>query len=343
VRSIGWNLGTFRELGGGLKDVVRRPLPGGREVRTIGGEPRLDPLVSHRTAFFAGMTFTVGLLGALYQVAHTGEWPGELRDYFFPKTGRKTPQGDDERVSLPSYMKDVYAFGRAPITTLSHKAHPEIGLLLDTWRNEDYYGNEIRNADDPWVQQARQYFDYLTKQAVPISVRNLLQRRQTGGTLGGQAESVVGISPAPALLTRSAAEEKIRDYLGPMHRSFEQAAVADQRREYRQGLQQGGDIGAEQMAGARATGLLTPQSVKRMQQERHFTGLDFGFPRLTLDQAFHVYDVMTPAERWRFKSRLEMKYRAAHLPPAERTEMHERLDRARALPASPKEPAGGGQ
>jgi hypothetical protein len=178
---------------------------------------------------------------------------------------------------------------------------------------------------------------------VPISVRNLLQRRQTGGTLGGQAESVVGISPAPALLTRSAAEEKIRDYLGPMHRSFEQAAVADQRREYRQGLQQGGDIGAEQMAGARATGLLTPQSVKRMQQERHFTGLDFGFPRLTLDQAFHVYDVMTPAERWRFKSRLEMKYRAAHLPPAERTEMHERLDRARALPASPKEPAGGGQ
>jgi hypothetical protein len=335
VRSLGWNLGSFMELGGGFKDIVRRPLPGGREVRMIEGKRVVDPLLSHRTAHLVGLTFTAGLVGALYQLAHTGEWPTELRDYFFPKTGRQKPDGDDERVSLPSYMKDLFSFARGPLTTAGHKLHPELGLLVDTWNNEDYYGNEIRNQDDPWVAQLEQYFTFVGKQFVPISVRAYSQRMQSGATVGGRLESAVGITPASALVSRSAAEERMRNYLGPVHRTVEQAAVAEQRREYRQGLQQGDP---ERIQAARATGLLTPESIKRMHRERKFTSLDFGFQRLSLDQALHVYEVMTPQERSRFKGRLEMKYRGAHLPPAERAEMRDRMAHARSLAAYLKEP-----
>jgi hypothetical protein len=332
VRSLGWNLGSFMELGGGFKDIVRRPLPGGREVRMINGKPTIDPVLSHRTAHLVGLTFTAGLLGALYQVAHTGEWPATLRDYFFPKTGRQKPDGDDERVALPSYMKDLYSFSREPVTTAGHKLHPELAILFDTWHNEDYYGNEIRNPDDPLVEQAQQYFTFLAKQLTPISVRAYNQRMKSGATVGGRLESAVGISPASALVSRSAAEEQMREYLGPIHRTFDQAKVAEQRREYRQGLQQGD---TEQMEAARATGLLTPESVKRMKRERDWTPLDFGFRQLTIDQALRVYAVMTPEERLRFRGRLEAKFHSAHLPPAERQEMRERMERARTLPIHP--------
>jgi hypothetical protein len=331
VRSLGWNLGSFFELGGGMKDLVRRPLPGGREVRTIGDHPVVDPLLSHRTAHLIGLTFSVGLAGAIYHVAHTGEWPSELRDYFFPKDGHKNAQGDDERVSFPSYMKDLFAMSHAPLTTLGHKLHPLGGVVADTLRNEDYYGNEIRNRDDPWVQQVEQYFGFLAKQLSPISVRSTQQRMQSGATVGGVLESAVGITPAPASVNRSPAEEKIREYLPAMHRTVDQAEAADQRRTYRRGMEAGN---IEQMASARASGLLTPQSIARMQRGRSMTSLDYGFSQLTLDQALHVWDVMSPVERVRLRGRLEAKFHNAQIPPAARADFQERMRKARALPAS---------
>jgi hypothetical protein len=40
---------------------------------------------------------------------------------------------------------------------------------------------------------------------------------------------------------------------------------------------------------------------------------------------------MTPAERYRFRARLETKFRNAQIPPAERQEIRERMHHARSL------------
>jgi predicted MPP superfamily phosphohydrolase len=55
-------------------------------------------------------------------------------------------------VQLPTYVKDVVHSSHAA-ETIKHKLHPLIGVfeMLD---NEDYYGDQIRNPDDPIVKQA---------------------------------------------------------------------------------------------------------------------------------------------------------------------------------------------
>jgi hypothetical protein len=42
-----------------------------------------------------------------------------LKDYFFPRTGGTDENGRPSRVSLPSYMKDVFALREHPLKTLT--------------------------------------------------------------------------------------------------------------------------------------------------------------------------------------------------------------------------------
>src|SRR5262249_9503285 len=102
VRSLGWNLGTIRELGGGAVDTVLA----GKDLAT-GKKPEF----THRMAYLVAMPMLTGIMGAVAGYLMTGKGPDELRDYFFPKTGELDAQGRPIRLTLPSYMKDVYHYG----------------------------------------------------------------------------------------------------------------------------------------------------------------------------------------------------------------------------------------
>ena len=179
VRSLGWNLGTFREFGGAAKDAATPRMR--REA--LGGT------ISHRMAY--AMTFPMGvaLLGALYGYAH-GRPPREIRDYFEPHNGH----GDD-RISLPTYAKDFMSYGRNAGKTLMNKVNPEIATIRSLFTDKDFRGKDIWKARDPLAKRFEKAVEYVVGQYVPISLRNATEARQKHEGLEQQVEQGLGVSP----------------------------------------------------------------------------------------------------------------------------------------------------
>lgn len=188
TRSLGWNLGTFRELLGGVSDTttIRARLRAG------------DPAVTQRMAFTVALPVTTALVGTMMGYAY-GQPPQNLKDRFFPRTGRLKPDGTPERISLPAYMKDVAAYMIQPGATIAGKVHPMWSDLSDMLHNEDFYGKPIRNADDPLVQQVGQLLAFHAKQYVPIAFRN---QKGADSPYGVDAARFFGLTPAPSYINK---------------------------------------------------------------------------------------------------------------------------------------------
>lgn len=203
TRSLGWNLGTFRELGGGATDY------GKLMFKAFTKEGRSNARVTPKMAYTTVLPYIVGLWGAMLFYAYNHKAPETLLDYFYPRTGRLKPDGTPERISLPSYMKDVFAYKTEPVTTITNKLHPEIATILDMLENKDYYGTEIRNPNDSTVQQIGELFSYQAQQFLPFSITNLQQRATTGSSWVDYLESFGGITPAPGYITRTPLQTQI--------------------------------------------------------------------------------------------------------------------------------------
>ncbi|HWG75491.1 MAG TPA: JAB domain-containing protein [Steroidobacteraceae bacterium] len=239
VRAVGWNLGTIREIGGAPVDAVRligylargAPIEGaehaasespegaGAEGAAAGtaqrdGEQseasgtkwhRIADQVGHRIPYVIAMTATVAMLGATLQYLLTGEGPKELKDYFFPRTGRPNADGSPERISLPAYVKDIYEYWHHPAATIANKANPLIGLVYDIWNNRDYYGDAIRNPDSSLWEQTLESARYAAREVLPFSVQGA-RKFQGAGEVGIrgkalQAAPFIGVTPAPSIVT----------------------------------------------------------------------------------------------------------------------------------------------
>jgi hypothetical protein len=205
VRSVGWNLGTARELGGGLADI---PSSMRNVVRGQGISPRL--------AYVVGLPLVTAFYGAIYQYLMTGRGPDELKDYFAPKTGRMNKDGTPERMVLPTYMRDVlHATNRAdegPARWAQNagemargKLNPAVTTTAEMLFNRDFYGTAIRNPNDSAVRQAWDTAKHLLAAFKPFSVRAFQQGNRTPGTA---AQALVGITPAPSYVTHSAEQQR---------------------------------------------------------------------------------------------------------------------------------------
>jgi hypothetical protein len=203
VRSVGWNLGTFREIGGGIKDF--------KDVAKIGG-------LSDRTAYLFALPFVTAIIGSLTQYLMTGEAPKEPKDVFFPRTGNTRPDGTEDRLSLPSYMKDIAEYGHDlrnfakygdnPFNTVMNKLHPLISTMGQVITNKDFFGGAIRSPGDEPMQQALDEANYALKQITPFSFRNYMQQAKAKGedpSIAGylSSPSMIGITPAPGYITKN--------------------------------------------------------------------------------------------------------------------------------------------
>lgn len=225
VRSVGWNLGTFRELVGGLldiKDIAR-------------GKPMSD-----RTAYLIALPLTTAIYGAILGYAYTGNAPESLKDCFYPKTGQLRPDGSEDRVSTPTYMKDVYAYGEDitnfakygsdPTQTLKNKANPLISVVSQMLNNKDYFGGAIRNPADTAVRQIADEAEFIGQQLEPFSIRNYqqqLQAKNEKGSLSGYltSPSMIGIAPAPGYITKSPEQQESAEVSAlhdPLMKKFKQ-------------------------------------------------------------------------------------------------------------------------
>jgi hypothetical protein len=98
VRSVGWNAGDIGEFGGAVAD-----LPSSAKGLVTGKG------ISPRLAYAVALPIVAGINGALLQYLMTGKPPEEPKDLFFPKTGQKRQDDTDDRLSMPTYMRDFYA------------------------------------------------------------------------------------------------------------------------------------------------------------------------------------------------------------------------------------------
>ncbi len=201
VRSVGWNLGTIREIGGGVADVTKTA----EEI--IKGDYKN---ITDRTAYVIAMPLVIGMYGALYGYAKTGQAPQELRDYFFPKTGGTDNKGNPVRVSLPGYMKDVYEYGHDPYGTLKSKINPLWSTLDQMLENKDFYGAPIHNPNDPWVRQVRQYGEFLGEQFLPFTLRPQTSTARDANL--NPFERAMSLHPAPYFIRNPEGEKRYNDF-----------------------------------------------------------------------------------------------------------------------------------
>ena len=186
TRSVGWNLGTIREIAGAGVD-------GAQAVRDMarGKAPEL----TERMAYTMAMPLLTAMFGATITYLLTGNGPQELLDYFYPPTGTET-NGVKDRLSIPGYIKDVIAYQRAPVQTILNKMQPLLEEEEEIRHNTDYYGGTIY-APEFGDTMGSAYLEYQLKQSLPFSIRALMKNRAQGDSLGAQALSFWGIQPAP--------------------------------------------------------------------------------------------------------------------------------------------------
>lgn len=290
VRSLGWNLGTFRELGGGAYDTAKMAL------RLASGKSiEMTP----RMAYSFTLPAVVAAEGAMYQYLHTGEGPKELKDYFFPRTGKTRPDGTPERVSLPSYVKDVAAFSMRPGQTLMHKAHPELAMVYDMIKNEDFFGVKIRNEEDPIVTQMKDEAEYVAKQFIPFSFRNLMERKKAGASIGAQAESFFGIVPAAGYITKSPAQQAMEKTMGERARGvrtkdqFEKSQLI---KGFVERIRKGENV-TDDVDAAQNAGQIDQRDVDHIWSGEETTPNQDKFKKLPLEDAARIFQLMTPQEK----------------------------------------------
>lgn len=326
VRSVGWNIGTIREVGGGLYDTANLL---NRAMARAAGK-RGDPLFTHRMAYTAALPLVVGTMGAVTQYLLTGKGPDELKDYFFPKTGALDENGNPERISFPSYMKDVFHAIEEPGKVITNKLHPLAGMISEMLRNEDYYGTKIRNEDDPLIQQLKDVALHVGQSALPFSVRGYQKETERGGSLTKRALPFVGITPAPSYINKSPAEklisEKVQATLPRGARTREEADRSQLVHQLQTKARNDQDITSEVQANIKQ-GKLRPDDARDILRDAKQTPLQLRFKHLPLKDALEVWDVMSTDERSDVKGILADKASSVDdLPETEQPEVRKKME-----------------
>ena len=279
VRSLGWNLGTIRELGGGVKDVF------GNVQDVIHGK---GTKLSYRTAYVMALPIVTGLYGAIYQYLHTGKGPQELKDYFFPKNGGIDNKGQDARVSLPTYMKDVYHYTTNPVQTVINKFSPVNDVVLEMLNNKDYYGTEIRNVDDPAMQQILDEANFIKNQFTPFGFSN--QGRDTRTSIGSKIEPFIGIAPAPYDINMTKAEKEAYELekgkIPVGSRTKEQAEHSKTKAKLRSDFMESKDKGP--LDDAVDQGIISSKEKNQIIKESKMTNLQRMTQHLTFEEVEHI-------------------------------------------------------
>lgn len=201
MRSYSWNMGTIREIGGGVKDIASHEF-------------------TPRAAYVIALPIVYGTLSAVYQVLKTGEKPNDIQDLLAPRTGGTDAKtGMPERMMMPGYMKDVFAWSEDPVRAASNKMSTFLGTGLQMMTGRDWKGDPIAPPPEdpnapyertvpPWLQA---YFGLAAQNMVPISVRDIGTGKMEGSKISAP-EQFFGLHAASRRLTDPEGYENIRRY-----------------------------------------------------------------------------------------------------------------------------------
>ena len=310
VRSVGWNLGTIRELGGGAVDAASmlKDLARGKKTN-----------LSYRTAYLIMLPFVAGIGGAIYQYLKTGKGPEELKDYFHPKNGGTDSYGNATRTDLPSYMKDVFAYTSDPIKTITNKLNPLLAIIGQMLNNKDYFGVKIRNEDDPITKQAMADMMFILKQMEPFSIRNLQRSRQLGNkTLADTIEPWIGFTPSRYDINQTKAE-KIAHEIQASHQEIggRTQAQADKSKllgDFTRRYKAGDPTVQNEMIKAYQEGQISSRQMKNVFIHANMTPLQRAVQNFSAQETQEVYDKATDEEKAQIQRQLDKKIMRTRIP-----------------------------
>lgn len=300
VQSLGWNLGFFKEFGGGLIDIGK-------------WAARKKPL-SMKAAYTIAYPITLGMMGLMYQYVKTGRKPQNLHDWktdpFFPHNG-----DGDERINLPSYINDFYRYGRGfqygpgegvrgVKDELLAKTTPIASTLNEMLQNRDFYGTQVYNPEDPLFKKVLDAAKYAGSAYIPYSVANVKKLTEsTGKPPGAEAwlESMFGINKAPSSLGETPMEHLLREYAGEFRPSGamtkEQHQRVTERKQLAERLKLGDPNVNQQIQKDIAGHTLKPKDWEAIHEMSRTPWWANTAKRLSLEQILHAWDEATPQEK----------------------------------------------
>ena len=255
--------------------------------------PEARAELTHKAAYVIALPLTIALHNAIYQYLRTGKGPDELKDYMFPKTGDVTPDGDAERIQPMSYLKDIYSVTHHPLSTIENKAQPVISMMSQMVNNKDYYGDEIRNADDPLVKQLMQEAEFVGKTLEPFSLRNMQEQAgRSQVSTGTKIGNWFGYLPAPREVVRTQAENDMGEILAKRGRAEltpEEADKAQTKQVLIAGLRGNHDVDLQQALNDAIAHGVTNEQLLKIAKQAGMEPAQAKFKALSVDDAMKIY------------------------------------------------------
>lgn len=310
----GWTFGTMALAGRGINDVAKIPkraykLAMGAKAEE--GEPPPE-LIGRSAAYWIGAVLGTMLINSALSHWNTGERP-HGKDYWFFRDGTKDAAGNWNRHAVPGYLThDIYGWSNHPVHTFKNKFAPVLAFFARLADNKDYFGDMIYDPDATLPQKLKQSGKALLKELAPLSAQNYLEGKKRGE--GGKAEiarNVFGITPARRELVRTAAQNKMADYLGrhsPETRTPDESAKGELHGEVVQAVRKGEEL-PQDVLDALAAGKVKRKTLFKWLSDARQPSIVSQFKRLSLDEAVHVYERGNDHEKalWADALRTKMK------------------------------------
>jgi hypothetical protein len=171
-------------------------------------------VLGKNTGFAVGMLFVTSVVGSIIHTLLSGERPKDWKDMFAPWTGRYNKNGEKERLAAPGYIKSWFNLYTNPKSSVTSATSGFIDVLYRLYKNEDFYGNYIRDPSDSIPEQIGQVDKYLIKEIFyPFTISNVVEdyknAKQDDGTVDWEhfiknaVTDLAGMSKAPDMITTS--------------------------------------------------------------------------------------------------------------------------------------------
>lgn len=295
TRAPGWNIGTYRGLGMGLFDLAK-------SVKDATKGERFK--ITDRTAYLGVVLASTMAINAMLQTAMTGSGPSTLTDYFYPKTGTKDGNGEDNRLMPKMYTYDYINAVHDPVGTTLHKVSPLFGTMGELYANKSFYGREIYDPGSSVGARMAQIAGYAIKQYEPFSVSNYQEGRTRGASgLMPAIGSYFGVNPAPKWAGRSRAENLAGVYHAQsMAQGGEAGDVFDKNQKFAQ-IQAditNGKISSDELTKRVQSGEIPVGLIDHLFSKQQTPNLERWTKGLNSPQrAMEVFDLATPQEKER--------------------------------------------
>jgi hypothetical protein len=227
-------------------------------------------------------------------------------------------------------MKDIVHYEHDPVGTITGKVHPMIGTIREMLMNKDFFGRDIRNEDDSFVEQMKEELAFAAKQFTPISIKQFGESKASNQTKGEQAAAFVGVTRAPAWFGESKAEQLAGKLAGDKFKSSDSPdservqQLQQAKLLMREGKQEQADAILDGMEDA---GALTSVQRKNLEKGTEHTYLENSISHLDAKEVMRVFRVASPKEREAIADTVQTKIDKAHLPEEDREELQRAFDK----------------